>query len=84
MQGIKWPLTILVGLALVIVGAVLLAGPALGVPDATQEAVLEWVGGAGAILGAPLAALLAYLARDGDKDGAPRVLDRDDSDPEVQ
>jgi len=76
LESLKWPLTVLVSLALVIVGAILIGGSALGVSEPIQTTVLGWVGGVGVLLAAPLAVLLAYLVRDSDHDGVPDELQR--------
>lgn len=81
LESLKWPLTILFSIALLIVGIVLIGGAALGIPEATQTTVLRWVGGIGAFLAVPLSALLAYLARDSDGDGKPNLLDKAPHDP---
>ncbi len=71
----KWPLTLIVVTALLIVGVILIGGTALGIPETTQTTVLHWVGGVGTLVAAPLAFLFAFLARDENHDGTPDFLE---------
>ena len=77
----KWPLTVVVSVALVAFAAVTLAGPSLGVDAEALAEVRRWAAGIGS---AAASMLLPLLARDADRDGSPALLDANDNDPEVQ
>lgn len=75
LDRLRWPLTVIVSVALLALAGLILGGDALGVDPEVRREILAGAKAAAAGAGALLMPLTARaLARDADHDGVPDVL----------
>lgn len=78
----RWPIAVVLSVALASLAALFLLGPQLGVDPETLGDVRRWLAGGAAALGALLLpALKAWLTADSDGDGKPDWMDKTPTGP---